>query len=111
MAALCDDLNTPKALAELFALAKRADTPKGKGALLAAGRLMGLLEQSPEAWFATQTVDADIDTATVEALIAERAQARADKDYAAADAARDKLTAMGVAIEDTVDGTIWKPAK
>ena len=111
MAALCDDLNTPKALAELFALAKRADTPKGKGALLAAGRLMGLLEQSPEAWFAAQTVDADIDTAAVEALIAERAQARADKDYAAADAARDKLTAMGVAIEDTADGTIWKPAK
>ncbi|NBR50461.1 MAG: cysteine--tRNA ligase, partial [Alphaproteobacteria bacterium] len=45
------------------------------------------------------------------ALIAERTQARADKDYAAADAARDKLTAMGVTIEDTADGTIWKPAK
>ena len=73
---------------------------------------MGLLEQDPEAWFAAQTVDADIDAAAVEALIAERAQARADKDYAAADAARDKLTAMGVAIEDTPDdGTIWKPAK
>lgn len=111
MAALCDDLNTPKALAELFALAKRADTPDGKGALLAAGKLMGLLEQNPEEWFAAQTVDADIDAAAVEALIAERTQARADKDYAAADAARDKLTAMGVTIEDTADGTIWKPAK
>ncbi|MEL0150800.1 MAG: DALR domain-containing protein, partial [Rhodobiaceae bacterium] len=110
MAALCDDLNTPKALAELFALAKRSDTPEGKGALLAAGRLMGLLEQSPEEWFAAQTAEADIDAAAVEALIAERAQARADKDYAAADAARDKLTAMGVAFEDTADGTIWKPA-
>ena len=74
MAALCDDLNTPKALAELFALAKRADTPEGKGALLAGGKLMGLLEQSPEAWFTAQTVDANIDTAAVEALIAERAQ-------------------------------------
>ena len=111
MAALCDDLNTPKALAELFALAKRADTPDGKGALLAAGKLMGLLEQNPEEWFAAQTADADIDAAAVEALIAERTQARADKDYAAADAARDKLTAMGVTIEDTADGTIWKPAK
>jgi cysteinyl-tRNA synthetase len=47
----------------------------------------------------------------VEALIAKRAQARADKDYAAADAARDELTALGVTIEDTADGTIWKPAK
>jgi cysteinyl-tRNA synthetase len=111
MAALCDDLNTPKALAELFALAKRADTPEGKGALLAAGRLMGLLQQDPTDWFATQIAPDDVDAAQVEALIAARAQARADKDYAAADAARDELTAMGVAIEDTADGTIWKPAK
>jgi cysteinyl-tRNA synthetase len=111
MAALCDDLNTPKALAELFALAKRADTPEGKGALLAAGNLMGLLQQNPADWFAAQTVPGDIDAAEVEALIAARAQARANKDYAAADAARDKLTALGVAIEDTADGTIWKPAK
>lgn len=110
LAALCDDLNTPKALAELFALARRADTPQGKGALLAAGALMGVLQQEPEHWFAAQTADSDIDAAAVEALIAARAQARADKDYAAADAARDKLTAMGVTIEDTADGTIWKPA-
>lgn len=110
MAALCDDLNTPKALAELFALAKRADTPEGKGALLAAGHLMGLLTQNPEDWFAAKIGHAEIDAAAVEALIAARAQARADKDYAAADAARDKLTAMGVVIEDTADGTIWKLA-
>ena len=108
LAALCDDLNTPKALPNCFCAGKRADTPKGKGALLAAGRRWGC-SSSPEAWFAAQTVDADIDTAAVEALIAERAQARADKDYAAADAARDKLTAMGVAIEDTADGTILEP--
>jgi cysteinyl-tRNA synthetase len=72
---------------------------------------MGLLQQEPTDWFATQTAPDDVDAAQVEALIAARAQARADKDYAAADAARDELTAMGVAIEDTADGTIWKPAK
>ena len=104
-------MTTPKARAELFARAKRADTPEGKGALLAAGKLRGLLEQKPEDWFAAQNADADMDAAAVETLIAKRAQARADKDYAAADAARDELTALGVTIEDTADGTIWKPAK
>lgn len=108
MAALCDDLNTPKALAELFALGKNAATPEGKGALLAAAKCLGLLQQNPQDWFAAKTAGVEIDEAAVEALIAARAKARADKDYAAADAARDKLTAMGVAIEDTPDGTIWK---
>ena len=111
MTALCDDLNTPKALAALFALAKNATTSETRGALRAAGKLMGLLQQNPEDWFAAQTADIDVDEAAIEALIAQRAQARADKDYAAADAARDALMAMGVSIEDTPDGTIWKLAK
>ena len=108
MGALCDDLNTPKALAELFALGKSVDTPEGKGALLAAAKCLGLLQQNPQDWFAAKTANLEVDEAAVEALIADRATARANKDYAAADAARDKLTAMGVAIEDTPDGTIWK---
>ena len=108
MTALCDDLNTPKALAELFALGKSVDTPEGKGALLAAAKCLGLLQQNPQDWFAAKTANVEIDEAAVETLIAERAAARGNKDYAAADAARDKLIAMGVAIEDTPDGTIWK---
>lgn len=111
VAALADDLNTAKALAELFALGKSADTPEGKGALLAAGRLMGLLQHPPEDWFAARQAVADIDVTAVEALIAKRAAARAEKDFAAADAARDQLAAMGVTIEDTADGTIWRLAK
>lgn len=114
LTALCDDLNTPKALAELFALSKNISSPEKKGAFLAAANLMGLLQQTPEAWFAAQTADSadsDVDAAAVEALIERRAKARAEKDFAAADAARDELAAMGVAIEDTAEGTIWKLAK
>ena len=46
--------------------------------------------------------------AEVEALIAARAAARARKDWAAADAARDKLKALGVVIKDTPEGTVWR---
>ncbi len=105
LAGLCDDINTPKALAVLFALAKKIDTPETKGAFLHAANILGLLQKDPAIWRGEKQVD--IDHARVEELIAARAQARADKDYAAADAARDKLTAMGVHIEDTPAGTKW----
>lgn len=110
LAALCDDLNTPKALAELFVLAKKANTAKGKGALQAAGKMLGLLQQDPADWFAGDVgTRSDVDIASaieaVEALIAERAQARAAKDFVRADAVRDKLSDMGIVIEDNADGT------
>ena len=108
MQALCDDLNTPKAMAELFALAKHADTPDGKGQLLAAARILGLLQAGPEAWFASDMEGVDV--ARIDELIAKRARARATRDFDAADAARDALGDMGVSIEDTPDGTIWRLA-
>ena len=110
--ALCDDLNTPVALAELSALADRArkagDEPgrsAAKSALLGAGAALGLLQQSPEDWF--RRGGGDIDADQVEALIAERNAARAGRDWARADAIRDQLAAMGVSIEDGPDGTRW----
>ena len=54
--------------------------------------------------------DSGIDAAEVEGLIAQRNQARADKDWGAADAARDALTALGVIIEDSANGTTWRKA-
>ena len=48
--------------------------------------------------------------AQIEALIEERKQARARKDYAAADAARNKLTEMGIVLEDGPQGTTWRRA-
>jgi cysteinyl-tRNA synthetase len=111
-AALCDDLNTPQALAELSVLAdaaRLAPSPATKAALLGGGAVLGLLQQDPETWFkqAGGTVDAE----RVEALLEERRAARAARDFARADAIRNELSAMGVVIEDGAQGTRWSVAK
>ena len=111
-AALCDDLNTPQALAELSMLAdaaRQSGTPEAKAALLGGGALLGLLKQDPEAWF--QRGSEGVDGARVEALLEERRAARTSKDFARADAIRAELTAMGVVIEDGAQGTRWSIAK
>ena len=112
--ALEDDLNTPRAMAELFALARslnKADDPAAREALAAqmyaAGDLMGLLGHDPEEWFAGN-VEGEVSSAEIEALIAKRNEARANKDWAAADGYRDQLRDMGIAIEDGPDGTTWR---
>ena len=115
-AALCDDINTPQALAEIAHLADAArkapigERPVAKGALLAAGAALGLLAQDPEAWF-KRGVSEDVDAETVEALLQRRREARAARDWAGADAIRDELSAMGVTIEDGPQGTRWSLAK
>ena len=118
-AALCDDLNTPKALAELAALARAANNAEGpaarraaKAGLLGAGRALGLLQQEPEAWLkrGSEGSAAAVDAAAVEGLLAERAAARAARDFARADAIRDQLQAMGVVIEDSAQGARWRMA-
>ena len=76
---------------------------------MAAGAIMGILQQPPEDWFAVEP--GDIDAAAIEQLLQDRAAARAVRDFAAADAVRDKLTEMGVVIEDTPEGTKWHLAR
>ncbi len=112
-AALCDDLNTPQALAELAVLADAArvqGTPEAKAALLGGGALLGLLQQEPEAWFKRASAS-KVDASRVEALIEQRQAARAARDFARADAIRAELAVMGVAIEDGPQGTRWSVAK
>lgn len=113
--ALEDDLNTPKAIAELFALAKAANTAssapekaKIKAQLLAAGDLIGLLQQAPADWFGAVKAAADIDADVVEQLIEARKAARANKDFAEADRIRNELDAMGLELLDSREGTTWK---
>jgi cysteinyl-tRNA synthetase len=117
MEALTDDLNTPKALAVLFDLAKQANTASGeaekarlKAALLGSGYLLGLLQQDPEAWFAGAGVAPHIDAQEIEALIAARAAARKAKNFAEADRIRDELAERGIQIEDGPQGTLWRVA-
>ncbi|MEO1201770.1 MAG: cysteine--tRNA ligase [Pseudomonadota bacterium] len=111
VAALEDDLNTPKAMAEFFALAKAlnkaSDSPERErlaASMYASGELMGLLGSDPEAWF----VGADGDDADIQALIDDRAAAKRERDFARADRIRDELSARGIAIEDGPDGTTWR---
>lgn len=111
-----DDFNTPGALSVLFELAKAINTSEGAEAEGLAGRLvelggvLGILYQDPVKYLQGQTEGSDDDVAKIEALIEERKQARARKDFAAADAARDELTKMGVVLEDGPQGTTWRRA-
>jgi cysteinyl-tRNA synthetase len=105
IAALSDDLNTPGAIAELHKL--KVDP----AALKAGAQLLGLLGESAAEWKARGIAGADIDAGKVEALIAERIEARKAKDFAEADRLRDEIVAMGVDIMDSPEGTTWKVAK
>jgi cysteinyl-tRNA synthetase len=109
-AALEEDLNTPQAIAELHGLATDLNKNPGdgaiKGALLAGGAMLGLLQQDPEEWFKQGA--GDIDEAEIEALIEKRVEARAAKDFAESDRIRDELAAAGIVLEDGAGGTTWK---
>ncbi len=106
--ALCDDINTPLAISAMHAQADAAMTGDRTAAsgLRAAGNLLGLLQQSPEAWFRGGTDD----SADIEAAIAERLAARKAKDFARADAIRNDLLAKGIILEDSPKGTTWRRA-
>lgn len=112
--ALEDDLNTPLAIAELHALTKQlhkaadADKPQLKARLLAAGNLLGILQQAPEEWLQGAAGEEGIGPGEIDALINKRQQAKADRNYARADAIRAELLAAGVELEDSREGTRWR---
>ncbi|MGN0909617.1 MAG: cysteine--tRNA ligase [Succinivibrio sp.] len=114
--AMDDDFNTPAALAVLFDLAKRINTANGDekaalaGRLLQLGSVLGILYQNPEEYLKCSAGGASGDDAEIEALVKERNEARKARDFKRADAARDKLRAMGVELEDGPSGTVWRRA-
>jgi cysteinyl-tRNA synthetase len=115
--AMNDDFNTPEALPVLFELAKELNRVKESDAgqagklafiLRSLGEVLGVAQQAPEAFL--QGGQDDDEVATIEALIVKRNEARASKDWAAADEARDALNALGVILEDSAGKTTWRKA-
>ena len=108
-AALRDDLNTPRAFSLLHEFA--GDANKGGAAARAAleggGKLLGLFNVSAAEWFRGAPAEDGAD-AQIESLVRARDEARRAGDFAAADGARDKLSAMGIALEDSAKGTVWR---
>ncbi|AIK17302.1 cysteine--tRNA ligase [Glaesserella parasuis] len=112
-----DDFNTPGALAVLFELAREVNKLKAENQAEAnklAARLkqlagvLGLLEQDPETFLQGDANNDEV--AEIEAFIKQRNEARASKNWAVADEARNKLTAMGIVLEDGANGTTWRRA-
>ncbi len=115
--ALEDDLNTPGAIAQLFGLGNALrellndaeadinDVAMARWSLKEAAGLLGVLSLTPDAWF--EGGDPAL-KAEVEALLDQRAKARAAKDWPEADRIRDRLNALNVVVMDGPDGATWR---
>lgn len=114
-AAMDDDFNTPEAYSVLFDMVreinrlKTTDMAQASAMAVAMKQLadvLGLLHQAPDAFFKGEGSDDEV--AEIEALIVERNRARAEKDWPAADVARNRLNELGVVLEDGPSGTTWR---
>jgi cysteinyl-tRNA synthetase len=114
--AMDDDFNTPEALAVLFELTKELNRVKADGdqsqasqlayLLVTLANVLGLLFQKADQFL--QGDESDDEVSMIEALIKQRNDARANKDWASADDARDKLAELNIVLEDGANGTTWR---
>lgn len=111
MAVMNDDFNTPKAMAVLFELAKEVNKTQDAayaGLLVKLANQIGLLEQDPTQYFKSQPSQSDLTDDDIEALIAERRDARVAKNFQRSDEIRDLLVEQGIELLDTAEGTSWR---
>ena len=111
-AAMDEDFGTPEAVAVLFDLAgelNRSKSPEVAGLLQALGACLGLLQGDPQQFL--QAGAAGMDGAAIEAQIAARAAAKADKNWAEADRIRKSLLEQGIVLKDSAAGTTWEAAQ
>ncbi|MBA0167081.1 cysteine--tRNA ligase [Pectobacterium sp. CFBP8739] len=115
--AMDDDFNTPEAYSVLFDMAREVNRLKAEdvqaanqlaSALRKLSGVLGLLEQDPEQFLQNGAQVDNDEVKEIEALIQQRKDARAAKDWALADQARDRLNEMGIVLEDGPQGTIWR---
>jgi len=116
--AMDDDFNTPLALSVLFELAREVNSLKERNdpAVVKAGLMLkklggvlGILQDDPESFLKGGSASGDEGgDAEIEALVKERNDARARKDWKVADAARNKLQELGIVLEDGPNGTVWR---
>ncbi|MGA1691438.1 MAG: cysteine--tRNA ligase [Sedimenticolaceae bacterium] len=115
-AAMQDDFNTPEALATLFELVREINRVRAEdeaaaaalGALLRQlGDLIGILQSNAESYLRGGASANDGD-AEIDALVAQRNEAKANKDWGTADEIRNKLQEMGIVLEDGPSGTTWR---
>ena len=120
VSALCDDLNTSAAIArihQLFGDLGQSSEPvkqaKLKHTIVASADVLGLLQQDPTTALAALTASSlkynAVDDTWIEQRIEDRRLARINKDFEQADQIRDELSAAGIRIEDSADGTTWHP--
>ena len=112
-----DDFNTPEALAVLFEMAREVNrskqespeqAPKLAAELKHLGAILGLLQQAPQTFLqGTQQQGMPLSESEIEAKITQRIEAKANKDFASADAIRDELAALGIILKDSREGTSW----